>query len=230
MLDAKISDVKACVFDAYGTLFDVHPAAEKCRTDLGDKADHVSNTWRGKQLQYSWLRSLMGECVPCWHVTGEALDYALSESGIENAVLRDKLTNLYLQLNCYPEVPRVLKTLQEAGKQTGILSNGSRDMLASAVANSTLGELLDASLSVDDVGVFKLDPRVYEMATARFSCEPREICFMSSNAWEAWAASHFGFQVAWVNRFDQPPEHLPGGPSAKIRNLDERPPPTRTLR
>ena len=223
MLDAKISDVKACVFDAYGTLFDVHSAAEKCRTDLGDKADHVSNTWRGKQLLYSWLRSLMGEFVPCWQVTGEALDYALSESGIENAVLRDKLTNLYLQLNCYPEVPRVLKTLQEASKQTGILSNGSRDMLASTVVNSTLGELLDASLSVDDVGVFKLDPRVYEMATARFSCEPREICFMSSNAWEAWAASHFGFQVAWVNRFGQPSEHLPDGPSAKIKNLDAPP-------
>jgi 2-haloacid dehalogenase len=223
MLDAKISDVKACVFDAYGTLFDVHSAAEKCRTDLGDKADQVSNTWRGKQLQYSWLRSLMGEFVPCWHVTGEALDYALSESGIENAVLRDKLTNLYLQFNCYPEVPRVLKALQEVGKQTGILSNGSRDMLDSAVANSTLSELLDASLSVDDVSVFKVDPRVYEMATARFSCEPREICFMSSNAWDAWAASHFGFQVAWVNRFGQPSEHLPGGPSAKIKNLDAPP-------
>ena len=224
MSEAKISDVKACVFDAYGTLFDVHSAAEKCRADLGDKADQVSNTWRGKQLQYSWLRSLMGEFVPFWQVTGEALDYALSESGIENPVLRDKLMNLYLQLNCYPEVPRVLKTLQEAGKQTGILSNGSRDMLDSAVANSALGELLDASLSVDDVGVFKVDPRVYEMAIDRFSCEPREICFMSSNAWDAWAASHFGFQVAWVNRFGQPPEHLPGGPSAEIKNLDELPP------
>ena len=141
MSDAKISDVKARVSDAYGTLSDVHSAAEKCSTDLGDKADQVSNTWRGKQLQYSWLRSLMGEFLPFWQVRGEALDYALSESGIENAVLRDKLMNLHLQLNCNPEAPRVLKTLQEAGKQTGILSNGSLD---SAVANSTLVELLDA--------------------------------------------------------------------------------------
>ena len=224
MSEAKISDVKACVFDAYGTLFDVHSAAEKCRADLGDKADQVSNTWRGKQLQYSWLSSLMGEFVPFWQVKGEALDYALSEPGIENAVLRDKLINLYLQLNCYPKVPRVLKTLKETGKQAGILSNGSRDMSDSAVANSALGELLDASLSVDNVGVFKVDPRVYEMATDRFSCEPREFCFMSSNTWDAWAASHFGFQVTWVKRFGQPPQHLPGGPSAEIKNLNELPP------
>jgi 2-haloacid dehalogenase len=224
MSAANINGVKACVFDAYGTLFDVHSAAEKCRADLGDKADQVSNTWRGKQLQYSWLRSLMNEFVPFWQVTGEALDFALAESEIEDAALREKLMNLYLQLNCYPEVPRVLKTLQDAGKQTGILSNGSRDMLNSAVANSALGDLLDASLSVDEVGVFKVDPRVYEMATARFSCEPREICFMSSNAWDAWAASHFGFQVAWVNRFGQPAENLPGGPNAEIKTLDELPP------
>ena len=224
MSAANINGVKACVFDAYGTLFDVHSAAEKCRADLGDKADQVSNTWRGKQLQYSWLRSLMNEFVPFWQVTGEALDFALAESEIEDAALREKLMNLYLQLNCYPEVPRVLKTLQDAGKQTGILSNGSRDMLNSAVANSALGDLLDASLSVDEVGVFKVDPRVYEMAIARFSCEPREICFMSSNAWDAWAASHFGFQVAWVNRFGQPAENLPGGPNAEIKTLDELPP------
>ena len=124
----------------------------------------------------------------------------------------------------------MLKTLQGAGKQTGIFSNGSCYMLDSTVANSTLGELLDTPLSVDDVGVFQVDPEVYEMTTARFHCEPREICVMSSNAWDAWAASHFGFQVAWVNRFGQPPKHLPGGPSAKIKNLDELAPPTRTIR
>jgi len=230
MSDTKISDVNACVFDAYGTLFDVYSASEKCRTDLGNKADQVYNTWRGKRLQNNWLRSPMGEFVPFWQVTGEALDYALSESGIENAVLRDKLMNLYLQLNCYPEVPRVLNMLQGAGKQTGIFSNGSCYMLDSTVANSTLGELLDTPLSVDDVGVFQVDPEVYEMTTARFYYEPREICVMSSNAWDAWAASHFGFQVAWVNRFGQPPKHLPGGPSAKIKNLDELAPPTRTIR
>lgn len=224
MTDAKINGIKACVFDAYGTLFDVHSAAENCREDLGEFADKVSLTWRNKQLQYSWLRSLMNEFVPFWQITGEALDFALAESGFDDAQLREKLMNLYLELSCYPEVPRVLQTLKDAGKQTGILSNGSRDMLDSAVANSSLEPLLDAALSVDDVGVFKVDPRVYEMATARFACRPEEICFMSSNAWDAWAASHFGFQVAWVNRFGQPPEHLPGGPSAEFKTLDELPP------
>ena len=224
MPDIKIEGVKACVFDAYGTLFDVHSAAAQCRDDLGDKADQVSNTWRNKQLQYSWLRSLMRGFVPFWQVTGDALDFAMAESGLKDSALREKLMNLYLQLNCYPEVPEVLQTLQNAGKHTGILSNGSRDMLDSAVENSSLGPLLDASLSVDDVGVFKVDPRVYELATDRFACAPSEICFMSSNAWDAWAASHFGFQVAWVNRFGQPPEHMPGGPSAEISTLEELPP------
>ncbi len=172
MPEKKIEGIKVCVFDAYGTLFDVHSAGTQCRDDLGDKADQVSNTWRNKQLQYSCLR----------------------------------------------------QSLKSAGKHTGILSNGSREMLDSAVENSSLGDLLDPSLSVVDVGVFKVDSRVYKMATDRFDCSPPEICFMSSNAWDAWAASHFGFQVAWVNRFGQPPEHMPGGPAAEITTLEELPP------
>ena len=224
MAETKISGIVACVFDAYGTLFDVHSAAEKCRGDLGDKADQILNTWRTKQLQYSWLRSLMREYVPFWQVTGEALDFALAEADMENTALREILMNLYLQLSCYPEVPAMLKTLRDNGLQTGILSNGSREMLDSAVENSALDSALDASLSVDDVGVFKIHPQVYEMATARFSCAPSEICYMSSNAWDAWAASHFGFQVTWVNRFGQPREHMPGGPSAEIKTLTELPP------
>jgi 2-haloacid dehalogenase len=132
--------------------------------------------------------------------------------------------NLYLQLNCYPEVPCDLEALQDAGKQTNILSNESRDMLDSAVTHSALSELLDASLSVDDVGVFKIAPRVYETATIRFYCELRAICFMSSNARDPWAASHFGFQVACVNRLGQPSEHLPGGTSTEIKNRNELPP------
>lgn len=224
MPNSEISGTVACVFDAYGTLFDVNSAAEKCRADLGDKADQVSNTWRGKQLQYSWLRSLMPAFVPFWQVTGEALDFALAEAGIDNPPLREKLMNLYLELSCYPEVPRVLRTLRDAGHKTAILSNGSREMLDSAVSNAQLGDLLDDAMSVDDVGVFKVDPRVYEMATKRFSCKPEQICFMSSNAWDAWSASNFGFKVAWVNRFGQPPENLPGAPDAEIKTLDALPP------
>ena len=143
---------------------------------------------------------------------------------MENTALREKLMNLYLQLSFYPEVPKMLKTLKDNGLQTGIPSNGSREMLDSTVENSALDSVLDASLSVDDVGVFKVAPLVYEIATARISCAPSEICFMSSNAWDAWAASHFGFQVAWANRFGQPREHMPGSPSAEIKTLTELPP------
>ncbi|MEC8199227.1 MAG: HAD-IA family hydrolase, partial [Pseudomonadota bacterium] len=149
---------------------------------------------------------------------------ALHFADMENTALREKLMNLYLQLSCNPEVPEVLKTLKDNGLQTGILSNGSREMLDSAVENSALNSVLDTSLSVDDVGVFKIHPQVYEMAKARFSCAPSENCFMSSNAWDASAASHFGFQVAWVNRFGQPRKHMPGSPSAEIKTLTELPP------
>lgn len=224
MAKSRISGIVACVFDAYGTLFDVHSAAERCRADLGGKADQVSATWRTKQLQYSWLRSLMREYAPFWQVTGEALDFALAEAGIDDPELRGKLMDLYLELDCYPEVPGVLQTLRDGGLRTGILSNGSHEMLDSAVANSRLDKLLDGVLSVDEVAVFKVDPRVYEMATRHFECRPEQICFMSSNAWDAWAASHFGFRVAWVNRFGQPPEHLPGSPDAEIKTLDGLPP------
>ena len=224
MADWTISDIIGCVFDAYGTLFDVHSATEKCRADLGKKADQLSNVWRMKQLQYTWLRNLMGEYAPFWQVTEDALDFALAETCLSDPDLREKLMDLYLGLSCYPEVPRVLKTLREGGLRTAILSNGSREMLDSAVANSKLGDCLDAVLSADDVGVFKVDPRVYEIATRRFACKPEEICFMSSNAWDAWAAAHFGFQVAWVNRFGQPPERIPGEPKVEIKTLDELPP------
>ena len=224
MADRMISDVVGCVFDAYGTLFDAHSAVEKCRADIGAKADELSNVWRTKQLQYTWLRSMMGQYVPFWQVTGDALDFALAESDLSNSDLREKLMNSYLKLSCYPEVPGVLKTLKDGGLKTAILSNGTHEMLASAVANSQLGDCLDAVLSVDDVGVFKVDPRVYGLAVTRFDCKPEEICFMSSNAWDAWAAAFFGFQVAWVNRFGQPPEHLPGEPKVEIKTLDELPP------
>ncbi len=224
MTVTKIDGVVACVFDAYGTLFDVHSAAAKCRDDLGDKADQVSNTWRLKQLQYTWLRSLMREYAPFWQVTGEALDFALDETGLSDPDLREKLMDMYLALNCYAEVPSVLETLRTGGFKTAILSNGSPDMLSSAVENAAIGDRLDAVLSVDTLGVYKVDPRVYAMATDRFDCAPESICFMSSNAWDAHAAAHFGFQVAWVNRFGQPPEQLPGTPRAEIETLEGLPP------
>jgi len=219
----KLDDIRVCVFDAYGTLFDVHAAVGHHRSRLGDKADAVSAMWRTKQLEYTWLRSLMDRYVPFWQVTGEALDYAFDAHGVSDAALRDDLLNAYLQLDCYPEVPEVLTRLKEGGMRTALLSNGSPEMLDAAVRNSKLEELLDAVLSVDDLGIFKPHPSVYQLAVDRLSVEPRQVSFQSSNAWDAAAAATFGFRVAWVNRFGQAEERLPDRPDVQLRTLSELP-------
>jgi 2-haloacid dehalogenase len=219
----NFENVGACVFDAYGTLFDVHSAAAKCRDDLGDKADALSGLWRQKQLEYTWLRSLMPAHTDFWQVTGDALDYAMAATGLESEALREKLMSLYLALDAYPEVPNVLKTLQGAGMKTAILSNGSPMMLDAAVGSAGLKDLLDAVLSVEDVGVFKVSPKTYQLAVDRFGLAADQICFMSSNAWDAAGAANFGFQVAWINRFGQPRERLPGVPKAEITSLEPLP-------
>ncbi|MCG8563393.1 MAG: haloacid dehalogenase type II [Hyphomicrobiales bacterium] len=221
---AELSNIKACVFDAYGTLFDVHAPTAKVADALGPAAQALSEMWRLKQLQYTWLRSLMGEYVAFWQVTGEALDYALAAHGIEDAALRKRLMDLYLTLDAYPDALDTLARLREAGFATAILSNGSPDMLDAAVGSSGLGAELDAVLSVEDVGIFKPDGRVYQLAVDRMGVARAEICFVSANAWDAAGAANFGFQVAHLNRFNQPPEGLPGRPKAILTTLAELPP------
>lgn len=221
---AELSNIKACVFDAYGTLFDVHAPTAKVADALGPAAQALSEMWRLKQLQYTWLRSLMGEYVAFWQVTGEALDYALAAHGIEDAALRKRLMDLYLTLDAYPDALDTLARLREAGFATAILSNGSPDMLDAAVGSSGLGAELDAVLSVEDVGIFKPDGRVYQLAVDRMGVARAEICFVSANAWDAAGAANFGFQVAHLNRFNQPPEGLPGSPKAILTTLAELPP------
>lgn len=223
MADAAITGIRACVFDAYGTLFDVHSAAARCRDDLGDKADELSSIWRLKQLQYTWLRSLMGAHVDFWRVTGDALDYAMAAVGLDDPAIRGKLMDMYLQLDAYGEVLEVLGRLKAAGLTTAILSNGAPKMLDAAVRSAGLEERLDHVVSIEDVGVYKPDPRVYRLAVERTGVAAEEICFLSSNAWDAVGAAHFGFQVAWVNRFDQPPERLPGELKAEIADLTALP-------
>lgn len=224
MADAKFDDIQACVFDAYGTLFDVHSAAARCRNELGQKADPLSEAWRQKQLQYTWLRSLMEAHADFWQVTGEALDYAMAAVELDDPAMRKRLMELYLELDAYPEVPAVLQRLKAAGLSTAVLSNGAPAMLDAAVRSAGLADRLDQVLSVEDVGIYKPDPRVYQLAVDRLGVKPAQICFMSSNAWDAFGASHFGFRVAWVNRFGQPPERLPGRPDAEIANLEALPP------
>ena len=219
----KFIGISACVFDAYGTLFDVHSAVGQHRARLGDKADAVSMAWRTKQLEYTWLRSIMDRSVDFWQITSDGLDFALEANGISDSALRDALLNAYLTLDCYPEVPEVLGTLKDAGMQTAILSNGSPMMLEAAVDSAGLGNLLDDVISVDVLGVFKPAMEVYQQVLEHLDVGRAQVSFQSSNAWDAAGASTFGFKVAWCNRFGQSRERLPDGPHAEIKTLAELP-------
>jgi 2-haloacid dehalogenase len=216
--------VQACVFDAYGTLFDVHSAAAGEAAALGDAMQPLSQTWRQKQLEYTWLRSLMGVHADFWQITGEALDFAMAQHGIDDAALRARLMDLYLRLDAYPDVRPALSRLRAGGLKTAILSNGEPKMLQAAVAHADIADLLDAVLSVEDVGVFKPDVRVYRLAVERLGLEtPEAIAFVSTNGWDARGAAHFGFRVAWMNRFGAQLDRLPGEPAAIVAGLDELP-------
>ena len=219
----RLDGIEACVFDAYGTLFDVHSAVGRHRARIGDAADSVSATWRSKQLQYTWLRSLMDRWTPFSAVTEDSLDFALDEAGIADDALRRDLLDAYRSLACYPEVVGVLDALRGGGMRTAILSNGSREMLDAAVASGGLGSRLDEVLSVDDAGIFKPHPDVYRLPCDRLGVRPEAVCFMSSNAWDAAGAATFGFRVVWVNRFGQVRERLPDAPDAEVETLDPLP-------
>ncbi|MEC9368950.1 MAG: haloacid dehalogenase type II [Pseudomonadota bacterium] len=220
---APIKGIKACVFDAYGTLFDVHAPVARVADRIGDKAQAMSDMWRMKQLQYTWLRSLMRTHADFEQVTADALDYAMASFGIDDATLRTDLLALYMTLDAYPDAVDTLKRLKEKGYATGILSNGSPKMLSAAVKHSGIAPLMDEVLSVEDAGIFKPDPSVYQLAVDRIGVKPGQICFVSANAWDGYAAAHFGFQVARLNRFNQPPERLPGTPKAIMKTLADLP-------
>jgi len=227
----RFEGIEACVFDAYGTLFDVHSAVAQCRDRFAldpDKARVMSDTWRLKQLQYTWLRALMGpqHHVPFWQVTGESLDFSLDTAFPDGAPdgLRQALMDAYLALHTYGEVPAMLKALKAGGMKTAILSNGSPDMLEAVCESNGIAPLLDAVLSVEEVGVFKPHPSVYQLAVDRLGVSaPAAVSFQSSNAWDAAAASAFGFRVAWCNRFGQARERLPGSPDIELRSLESLP-------
>ena len=223
MPDGVLPDVRGCVFDAYGTLFDFATAAAGCRDRLGSKAEPLTALWRDKQPQYTWLRAVQGRHADFWQVTGEALAFALEALELAEPGLHDRLMKLYLTLSPFPEVPEVLRRLKFAGLATAILSNGSPAMLRSAVDNAAIGGLIDITLSVEEVGVYKPDPRVYQLAVDRLGLPPGEIVFLSSNAWDAHAASAFGLPAVWCNRHGQPREHLPGAPDREIRTLADLP-------
>jgi 2-haloacid dehalogenase len=218
----KLDGVTACVFDAYGTLFDVHSPMRKLAAEIGPEADNISKLWRQKQLEYTWLRSLMGVHVDFWHVTGDALDYALEHYNVSEPGLKDEIMALYLNLEAYPEVAEALEAVRGRSKRTAILSNGSPSMLDAAVRHAGLDRLLDFVLSVEDVGIYKPSRRVYRHAMHKLQLhDAPAICFVSANTWDAQGAAHFGFQVVRVDRFGLKDDRIPGKPAALIKDLSE---------
>lgn len=217
--------ITTCIFDAYGTLFDVAAAAREAADEPGRDsfAAHwpkVAELWRLKQLQYTWLRAITGAHTDFWTVTRDGLDWALEATGLDgDAELRARLLKLYWELSAYPEVPQMLKTLKQQGMNTAILSNGSPDMLDGAVQSAGIGDVLDDVLSVESVGIFKPDSRVYDLVGQRFDCDPKEVLFVSSNGWDAAGATGFGFTTAWVNRAKEPVDRLPWRPMHILSDL-----------
>lgn len=217
--------IRTCIFDAYGTLFDVAAAARQAAAEPGfDRLKacwpQIATDWRLKQLQYTWLRAITGAHCDFWQVTQDGLDWALEAAGLEgDAAIRQRLLDLYWELGCYPEVPPMLRALKEAGYNTAILSNGSMPMLRAAVSSAGVSDLLDDILTVDSVGVFKPDRQVYDLVPARFSGPADSVLFVSSNGWDAAGASGYGFTTAWVNRANEPVDRLPWRPAHILSDL-----------
>lgn len=222
-MSGPLAGTELCVFDAYGTLFDFNSAVTRHRAAIGPKADALSDMWRAKQIQYTWLRNGMSAYAEFWQVTGEALDHCLAAHGVADAGVRDKLMGAYLALDPFPEVPAMLDALRRAGLRMAILSNGNPEMLDPMVAASGLAHHFEAVLSVDAAGVFKPDPRVYRLVEGRCGVKPDKVCFLSSNCWDAHGAAHFGFATVWVNRSGAPDDNLPGKTVATVGDLSQLP-------
>ena len=213
--------IKVCIFDAYGTLFDVNAACRELSKEVGEQWQELATLWRLRQVEYTWLRNSMNEYINFWNITEDALEYAMETLNMKNEELKNKLLDLYLKLEAYPEVEKVLMQLKKEGYQTGILSNGSEEMLASAVKNAKLENLLDKVLSVEKCKVYKPSSKVYDLVEKEFKINKINCAFFSSNAWDMHAAAHYGFKTIWVNRFEGNLEKLPGKPYKIVQTLEK---------
>jgi 2-haloacid dehalogenase len=207
------------VFDAYGTLLDVHAAIARYRADAGSEADRMSAIWRTKQLEYSWTLTLAGRYEDFWTLTERALDYALALVPSVDKALKPRLLEAYFKLDAYPDALPALRALKAKGHKTAILSNGSPDMLTGAVDAAGLATDLDAVLSVDPLKMFKPRPEVYALVTERFKCAPGDVTFVSSNRWDVMGAVAFGFHALWINRAEMPDEYPDFAPKQILRGL-----------
>jgi 2-haloacid dehalogenase len=220
----RLEGIQAVVFDAYGTLFNVATPVEKLASELNGKAEALGALWRQKQLEYTWLRSLMGNHADFWVVTREALDFALAEMSIAETGLADELMTLFLKLDPFVDVAPGLEALKKMGKRLAILSNGSPSMIDSVIRSSHFEKHFEHLISVEDVGIYKPSRRVYRLAMQKFHIQDApSICFVSANTWDAQAAANFGFQVVRIARVPKRDENLPGRSAAIITALTELP-------
>jgi len=209
----------AFVFDAYGTLFDVHAAIARHRNEIGPDADRLSELWRAKQLEYSWTLTLADRYLDFWSLTQQALDHAFARVPSADRRLRGKLLEAYRQLDAFADARATLKELKRRGHRTAILSNGSPDMLEAAVAAAGLGTDLDFVLSVDSIRKYKPRPEVYALVPAAMRVEPADVVFVSSNRWDVMGAASFGFRAAWINRANLPDEYADRPPAVVLKDL-----------
>lgn len=210
------------VFDAYGTLFDVHASIRKYEKNIGENSQRISEIWRQKQLEYTWTLTLMGEYQDFWKLTENALEFAIHSTGANiDDELKQKLLKAYWELECFVEVPEVLKKLKEQKKKVAILSNGSSKMIKAAVDSAKLEEYIDDTFSVDEINIFKPRSEVYDMVCKTYEVKPQDVCFQSSNRWDIAGAKKFGFKTIWINRSGQKNEYEKFQADRIVDNLKE---------
>ena len=215
-----MKNIKAIIFDAYGTLFDVNSAAESCKNKIGDKWEAFANYWRITQLEYTWLRSLMKKHKNFWEITEDSLDKSMNVFDIDNS-MRGELLNLYRVLSPFEEVPSTLKKLKEKKYKLSILSNGTPELIKELVESNNLREYFEDTFSIEEVGIYKPDPRVYEIPLKKYSLKKEEMIFLSSNTWDVSGAGNFGYNTVWVNRNQNIFDKLDYKPNREINNLSE---------
>lgn len=215
-----MKNIKAIIFDAYGTLFDVNSAAEKCKNKIGEKWEPFANYWRTTQLEYTWLRSLMGRHQDFWKVTEQSLDKSMKIFQIDTS-MKDELLDLYKVLSTFPEVKETLKKLKEKNYKLSILSNGTPSLLKQLVSSNNLESIFDDVLSIEEVKIYKPHPNVYNIPIKKYQIEENQFAYLSSNTWDVSAAGNFGFNAVWVNRNKNIFDNLDYKPITEINNLSD---------
>ena len=215
-----MKNIKAIIFDAYGTLFDVNSAAEKCKDKIGDKWEKFSNYWRITQLEYTWLRSLMGRHKDFWEITEDSLEKSMENFKINHS-MKDELLDLYKSLSTFEEVPETLKILKEKNYKLAILSNGTPHLLNGLVRSNKLENLFDDLFSIEEVGIYKPDSRVYGMPIKKYNIKVNEVAFLSANTWDVSGGGNYGYNAIWVNRNKNIFDKLDFKPKHAIKNLKE---------